>query len=361
MHLSLRTRIASACVLLCVQVLSSDTRLSGYDIFTSGLPLEVDPILNLNTVCKNTPSLNKEQLELCKTHADVVASALQGAQMAVHHCKEQFTYSRWNCSSLESKNRNPLTSPLLARGFRETAFVHAIISAGMTQAIATSCRMGKLGTCGCDASVTGEGPGYTWGGCSDNIGYGAEFAAQFMDSREKGTDIKSLMNLHNNRAGRMVVFDRRKTKCKCMGVSGSCSLKTCWKTVPEFSEVGTILKERYDYATQIRVSNRNRGKLRPLQRKTKAIKRDEFERDLVYFEDSPTYCEKDSTLNVPGTKERVCKVDSLGTDNCNTLCCERGYNTVHRIIKRRCRCHFNWCCYVLCDECVENAWVTICK
>lgn len=159
----------------------------------------------------------------------------------------------------------------------------------------------------------------------------------------------------------MVVFDRRKTKCKCMGVSGSCSLKTCWKTVPEFSEVGTILKERYDYATQIRVSNRNRGKLRPLQRKTKAIKRDEFERDLVYFEDSPTYCEKDSTLNVPGTKERVCKVDSLGTDNCNTLCCERGYNTVHRIIKRRCRCHFNWCCYVLCDECVENAWVTICK
>ena len=89
-------------------------------------------------------------------------------------------------------------------GFRETAFVHAIISAGMTQAIATSCRMGKLGTCGCDASVTGEGPGYTWGGCSDNIGYGAEFAAQFMDSREKGSDIKSLMNLHNNRAGRMV-------------------------------------------------------------------------------------------------------------------------------------------------------------
>jgi len=76
----------------------------------------VDPILNLNTVCKNTPSLNREQLELCKTHADVVASALQGAQMAVHGCKQQFAYSRWNCSSLESKNRNPLTSPLLARG-----------------------------------------------------------------------------------------------------------------------------------------------------------------------------------------------------------------------------------------------------
>ena len=82
--------------------------------------------------------------------------------------------------------------------------MHAIISAGMTQAIGTSCSMGKLGTCGCDTTVTGEGRGYTWGGCSDNTRYGAEFAAKFMDSREKGTDIKSLMNLHNNRAGRMV-------------------------------------------------------------------------------------------------------------------------------------------------------------
>jgi len=346
---------------MCLQALSSDTRLSGYDIFTSGLPLEVDPILNLNTVCKNTPSLNKEQLELCKTHADVVASALQGAQMAVHECQQQFTYRRWNCSALETKNSNPLTSPLLARGFRETAFVHAIISAGMTQAIATSCSMGKLASCGCDDTVTGEGRGWSWGGCSDNIVYATDFAAKFMDSREKGTDIKSLMNLHNNQAGRLSVADLMKTKCKCMGVSGSCSIKTCWKTVPEFSEVGTVLKEKYDFARPIRVSNRNRGKIRPFQRKTKAIHRDEFHRDLVFYESSPNYCRVDSSLNIPGTKGRVCKVDSLGTDNCNTLCCDRGYDTVHMTIKKRCRCHFNWCCYVLCDECVEKAWVTLCK
>ena len=157
------------------------------------------------------------------------------------------------------------------------------------------------------------------------------------------------------------VLDRMKTKCKCLGVSGSCSVMTCWKTVPEFSEVGTILREKYDYATLIRVSNRNRGKIRPLQRKSRAVKRDEFQKDLVYFESSPTYCDKDSTLGLTGTKERVCKVDSLGSDKCGDLCCERGYDTVHRTIKRRCRCHFNWCCYVLCDECVEHAWVTICK
>ena len=91
-------------------------RFSKYKIVTSRIPVEVDPILNVNTVCKNTPSLHKEQLELCKTHADVVASALQGAQLAVHECQRQLRYYRWNCSALETKNSNPLTSPLLARG-----------------------------------------------------------------------------------------------------------------------------------------------------------------------------------------------------------------------------------------------------
>lgn len=74
----------------------------------------------------------------------------------------------------------------------------------MTQAVATSCSAGKLGTCECDKTVKGEGRGWSWGGCSDNALYGAVFTADFMDSRERGTDIKSLMNLHNNRAGRLV-------------------------------------------------------------------------------------------------------------------------------------------------------------
>lgn len=89
-------------------------------------------------------------------------------------------------------------------GFRETAFVYAIISAGMAQAIATSCRMGKLASCGCDETIIGEGRGWIWGGCSDNAIYASKFAGRFMDSREKSRDFKSQMNLHNNQAGRLV-------------------------------------------------------------------------------------------------------------------------------------------------------------
>ena len=84
-------------------------------MFNAGLPF-ADPILNSITVCKNVPSLNKQQLKLCKEKPDVVASALQGVQIAVHECQHQFRFRRWNCSSLATKNRNPLTSNLLSRG-----------------------------------------------------------------------------------------------------------------------------------------------------------------------------------------------------------------------------------------------------
>jgi len=42
-----------------------------------------------------------------------------------------------------------------------------------------------------------------------------------------------------------------KVQCKCHGVSGSCEVKTCWRSVPSFRELGVILKEKYNGATEV--------------------------------------------------------------------------------------------------------------
>lgn len=94
-------------------------------------------------------------------------------------------------------------------GSREAAFVYAISSAGVVYAITRACSQGELKSCNCDGQKHGRSSDATgsfdWGGCSDNINYGIKFAKAFVDAREKMMkDARALMNLHNNRCGRMV-------------------------------------------------------------------------------------------------------------------------------------------------------------
>lgn len=94
-------------------------------------------------------------------------------------------------------------------GSREAAFVYAISSAGVVYAITRACSQGELKGCSCDPRKRGrsrdERGEFDWGGCSDNIHYGIKFAKAFVDAKEKKVkDARALMNLHNNRCGRMV-------------------------------------------------------------------------------------------------------------------------------------------------------------
>lgn len=94
-------------------------------------------------------------------------------------------------------------------GSREAAFVYAISSAGVVYAITRACSQGELKICNCDSHKRGRASddrgNFDWGGCSDNINYGIKFAKAFVDARERMVkDARALMNLHNNRCGRMV-------------------------------------------------------------------------------------------------------------------------------------------------------------
>lgn len=94
---------------------------------------------------------------------------------------------------------------LLPPGCRETAFIFAITSAGVTHSVARSCSEGSIESCTCDYRRRGPGgPDWHWGGCSDNVDFGRVFGREFVDSNEKGRDLRFLMNLHNNEAGRLV-------------------------------------------------------------------------------------------------------------------------------------------------------------
>lgn len=102
---------------------------------------------------------------------------------------------------------DPHLPTLLLTGSREAAFTYAIIAAGVAHAITAACTQGNLSDCGCDKEKQGQyhrDEGWKWGGCSADIRYGIGFAKVFVDAREIKQNARTLMNLHNNEAGRKV-------------------------------------------------------------------------------------------------------------------------------------------------------------
>ncbi|OON20485.1 wnt family protein, partial [Opisthorchis viverrini] len=103
------------------------------------------------------------------------------------------------------------------RRSREASFAHAISAAGVVHALARSCKEARLHSCGCNKSDRPDQlhRDWIWGGCGDNIAYAYRFAKTFIDVREKEKSYpryseelaRMLMNLHNNRAGRLPDLD----------------------------------------------------------------------------------------------------------------------------------------------------------
>ncbi|RUS89128.1 hypothetical protein EGW08_003136 [Elysia chlorotica] len=292
-------------------------------------------------------------------HPDLMLPLGDGARMGVEECQHHFQDQRWNCSTV---NRDAsLFGRVIQKGSREAAFVYAISSAGVVYAVTRACSRGTLLNCGCDPSRRGSGRDkggvFDWGGCSDNVRYGSSFSRQFIDAKERRQrDGRALMNLHNNRAGRKAVKKFRTLQCKCHGVSGSCTVRTCWLAMQEFRLVAAHLKTRYNGATHVMMAQDGTA-LRVADRNHKRPTRS----DLVYLEGSPDYCVQDSKLGSLGTEGRTCNKSSMGTDGCDIMCCGRGYHT--RVVKQhyKCECKFHWCCFVHCKDCQQWVELHTCK
>lgn len=90
-------------------------------------------------------------------------------------------------------------------------------------------------------------------------------------------------------------------KCKCHGVSGSCSIRTCWKGLQDLREIAIDLKTKYLSATK--VVHRPMGTRKQLVPKDIDI-RPVRENELVYLQSSPDFCTKNEKQGSVGTQDR---------------------------------------------------------
>lgn len=159
---------------------------------------------------------------------------------------------------------------LLSAGTREQAFVSALSAASVVHAIAKACAAGFLQHCNC-GPMPNEPPAadYKWGGCGDDVAYGMKLGRFFTDipwsqkfhitysknkekpAWKKNRVTKAALNLHNQDAGRRVVEESLARHCKCHGVSGSCQIRTCWKSLPPMKEISDRLFRNYKRAVEV--------------------------------------------------------------------------------------------------------------
>lgn len=111
-------------------------------------------------------------------------------------------------------------------------------------------------------------------------------------------------------------------RCKCHGMSGSCQLKTCWKSAPDFRVVGKVLKHQFRRAILVDQSNLANGDPLVVLKRNKKKKKTNSSNDrparktavdktgirlirkletaLFYYQRSPNFCEKDPSADIQG-------------------------------------------------------------
>lgn len=251
--------------------------------------------------------------------------------------------------------------------------------------------MGQLPECGCDERIRNKDTKgrWEWGGCSDDIRFGSVYSKEFVDSGEDINSPGGYMNLHNSEAGRrvshhsvslslslifmtgingsyfphslplslqsiQVIRSNMELNCKCHGVSGSCTIRVCWRKMKPFRAIGDALTRKFDAATQVSYSGDRKDRSKRM-RPTRQDAKKPSKKDLIFYDESPDFCQRNQRLasilaikslesrhqmlfngfsfilfsiGVLGTKGRHCNATSYGLDGCRLLCCGRGYTTV---------------------------------
>ncbi|XP_034239024.1 protein Wnt-11b-2-like [Thrips palmi] len=231
--------------------------------------------------------MTPRQVSLCRSTLEAMPHLAKAAQLAVTTCRQVFADRRWNCSSLEAL---PRLSPDLYAGTREQAFVYALSAAAATYSVARACAQGALPHCSCAGPPRDPPNGnFKWGGCGDNVRYGALLARQFADAAERGG-----------------------------GVQRDDAVQAAPSAAPSAASPRSFSHD-----------------------------------DLIFLTKSPDYCLPDPRTGSLGTRGRSCNASSNGFDSCQDMCCGRGFRTVTVEKVERCQCKYYWCCYVRCKTCTS--------
>lgn len=350
-----------------------------------GVHKEQEVLWNSTKICRRIREqydLTQHQVKMCRKFTDIMPHVHQAANLTVQTCETLFRYHKWNCSSIE---HSPNFLPDLTQGTKEQALVYALTSAALTYTVARGCATARISNCGCSNHPDDPPNGnFKWGGCGDNIIFAYRFSRLFMEgskrnsnqaerpkdskgvkmatskqqrsvkdiTSEHSNELMDAINSHNGKIGRTLVKNSMMDHCKCHGVSGSCSVRTCWKGLPmAFIDIANKLITTYYKALKFYWLDDPKS--------VSSVK----DTSLAYIAESPDYCKQNISIGSYGTSGRTCNATAAADEhsNCNELCCGRGFTVNSVKTTEWCYCKFVQCCRVVCDTCSIVKNISLCN
>ncbi|OQV11710.1 putative Protein Wnt-9a [Hypsibius exemplaris] len=266
-------------------------------------------------------NLTGKQRRICTREQGYPEVLMEALRISTRACQREFQYERWNCT-LGFTRRN-----LLRTANRESAVLTAFAAAGMAYSVAKACSSGQLEFCSCDSNenTLGSQPSWMWKGCGDNFREGRAQTMRFLESSTPKKTRMRKIERHNVQVGIAVVKQASQQLCRCHGVSGSCTTRSCFTVLRPFKHAARSLHGLYRGPKKVSQEGL------PIERGQKK-KKPRVEMVLWTAEDSPDFCTRSKvsygvagrrcTMESPPRMVRRKRVEDVW-GSCDTLCCER--------------------------------------
>ncbi|RZF35108.1 hypothetical protein LSTR_LSTR009414 [Laodelphax striatellus] len=272
---------------------------------------------------------SQRQRHLCHAQPGLAAVLEDAAKLAVANCQRVFRYSHWNCV---------LPKHILHTNtvYRETAFLHALLAASLSDRISNACNSGELKQCKCIPAEKllqqgKDSNGYYVfhrGGRVPCSAYSTRFVRRFLHIYQSSSNQITRIHRDNAIIGLKEYLKNLKRFCinkmdECVTPeSRNCIRRICWLRPGKFTDVVDKLKEHYHRAHQKDISN-------DLMRQQPEKEGQKYYSNMQFIQDSPDYCDETHGL--------TCENEL----NCMRSCCGRGYKTQTISKVYPCRCQWN--------------------
>ncbi|KAH7720677.1 MOM-2 protein [Aphelenchoides avenae] len=240
----------------------------------------------------NVTGLSSDQRLIAAQNSEIMPFVVQGVKQALEECRRLYANETWNCTWTNEAALKEFTP--------ETAYLHAIISGGISRSLAEACATSaNVTVCGCAKLVNNASDSFVWDACSHNLKFAHKFSLNFVEAAWKHgvKTIETIVVSRNSAIGRKVLTSRMATVCRCNGFLGACkddgsTTKVCKKLVPPLELFAAALRENYANAKKLNLTHDLRTMpISPERDLRSRLFAGIGPRDLVYLDESPNYCE----------------------------------------------------------------------